>query len=268
MLAAVHNADGIIHCAAVLPYAGVTMEESFSTNTVGTLNVLAAAALRGVPVVQVLAGTFFDTTSEPLSERSPLDLSFRHGDAYSVSKRLAYVEGFARVAQGQDIRFVCPGAIYGPSVCATKAMGAGSFNRLLASAIQGRVGAQLPLFVPYVTAADCAFVCIAALDKGMSGERFLAMGRPDEVGTIADHCNRACEIAGANHRVEQISMDKLDSPEVLELFGPTMPALARYGQPTPVFDSRITEARLGYIPTSVEDGFPKVIDWMRARAIL
>jgi len=175
--AATEGMDAVIHCAAALGRPGVTLEDCVSTNVVGTLNVMsAAAAAGGIPLVQVITLTFFDTATDPLTETSPLDLLYRRNDAYSLTKRLGYVEGMARVADGQDIRFMIPGAIYGPSICLEKTAAANSWNGRLARAIKGGMDPQLPLVIPYVTAEDCAWVCIAALEKGRSGQRYIAHG--------------------------------------------------------------------------------------------
>jgi dihydroflavonol-4-reductase len=261
--AATEGMDAVVHCAAALGRPGVTLEDCISTNVIGTLNVLsAAAAVGGIPVVQVITLTFFDTAVCSLTETSPLDLLYLRNDAYSLTKRLGYVEGMARVADGQDIRFMIPGAIYGPSICLEKTGAANSWNGRLARAIKGGMDPQLPLVIPYVTAEDCAFVCIAALEKGKTGRRYIAHGLPEEANTLAGYGNRACEIAGVGHRVEEISKDQMDNPEIIVKFGPTMPIMVKSGTPDPLFDSSFTQRELGYVPTSIEQGFPITIDWL------
>jgi dihydroflavonol-4-reductase len=261
--AATEGMDAVIHCAAVLGRPGVTLEDCVSTNLIGTLNVLsAAAAVGGIPVVEVITLTFFDTATEPLSETSSLDLLYRRNDPYSLTKRLGYVEGMARVADGQDIRFMIPGAIYGPSICLEKTVAPNSWNGRLARAIRGEMDAQLPLPIPYVTAEDCAFVCIAALDNGSAGQRYIAHGVQREANTMAGYANRACEMAGVPHRVEEIAKDRMDDPDIIAKFGPTMPIMVKSGSPDPLFDSSATQSALGYVPTSIEQGFPSTIDWL------
>ena len=267
--AATEGMDGVIHAAAVLGRPGVTLEDCFAANVMGSLHVLtAAAALGGIPVVQVLTSTFFDAGDGPMTEKAPLDLLFRHTDVYSLTKRLAYVEGLARVSEGQDIRFVCPGAMYGPSLCLEKTVLPNSFNGRLARAIRGEMPPQLPLKVSYVAAEDCARVCIAALDVGTRGERYLTLGRAEDSATIAEHCNRACEIAGVPYRVEEISRDRLDDPEVIATFGTTLPALAKRATRTAGVDDSFTRQRLGDWATPAEVGFPRTIEWMRGKGVI
>jgi nucleoside-diphosphate-sugar epimerase len=255
--------EGVIHSAAMLGRPGATMEVGFPTNVIGTLNVLSVAAEVGAPVVQVLTTTFFDPGKGAFSEHAPLDLKFQNKDVYSVTKRLGYVEGVARVQSGQDIRFMIPGAIYGPSICLEKGLEPNNFNDRIVKAVKGEMPPQLPLPMPWVTGEDCAFVCVEALDKGVKGERYIAHGVPEEAGTVAEIGNMACEMAGVPHRVKQYTKDELDSPELFKIFGPTIPLLARNASARPPADTRFTQEKLGYRPTPLAQGLRLTLDWMR-----
>ena len=181
VVSATEGVDGVIHSAALRGVPGATIANSLPPNVIGTINVLTAAwMVGGPPVVQLLTSTFFNTWDAPRSEVSPLDLLFRNRDPYSVTKRLAYLEGIARVHAGQDIRFMSPGAAYGPSPCMDNAMLHPNFNTHIAMAIRGEVEPQMPMLVPYVLADDCAYVCIAALEKGVAAG---AISRWDEPKT-------------------------------------------------------------------------------------
>jgi dihydroflavonol-4-reductase len=260
---ATEGVDAVVHSAAMLGRPGATMEEGIPTNVFGTINVLsAAAAAGGMPVIQVLTTTFFNS-EKGLSEHSPLDLLALNRDVYSITKRLAYVEGVARVASGQDIRFMIPGAIYGPTICLEKGLGAANFNDRIVKAVRGEMPPQLPLPMPWVTADDCAFVCIEAIEKGAKGEHYIAHGLPEDAGTIAEVCNRACEMAGVANRVRQITVEELETPENIRIFGPTMPLLAKNAVGKPRTDSRFTQERLRYKPTPLKTGMRETLDWMR-----
>ena len=265
---AIEGVDGLVHSGAMLGRPGATWEEGYATNVVGTMNLLSAAWEAGnVPVVQVLTTTFFDSTRS-FSEESALDLTCAFMDVYSVTKRLAYLEGEGRVREGQDIRFMVPGAIYGPSICVEKANWANTFNDRFIKAITGQMPTQLPLPMPWSTADDCAWVCIAALEKGEAGKRYVAHGSPDSTATVATVMNRACELAGVDHRIGEYTREELDSPELLEIFGPTIPPLAKRTYPEPFSTSFKTQESLGYKPTELSDGVQTMIDWLReVRAI-
>ena len=261
---ATEGVAGVVHSAALRGIPGATNENSLGPNTIGTINVLSAAWAAGnVPVVQVLTATYFDGYSKPMSESAPLDKRFLNTDPYSTTKRLAYVEGYVRVKEGQDIRFMLPGAGYGTTPCHENGMFHPSFNSRIRLAIKGELNAQMPMPVPYVTAEDCAFVCIAALDKGTAGERYMAYGRLQDADTIANICNLACQIAGVKHRVEEVPKAKLDDPEIVKKYGPTMTTLGKRDYPKPLFDSSFTQKRLGYVPTPLDEGLAVTIEWMR-----
>ena len=53
------------------------------------------------------------------------------------------------------------------------------------------------------------------------------------------------------------------SPELLEIFGPTIPLLAKRTYPEPFSSSFKTQEALGYVPTELGDGVEKMISWLR-----
>jgi dihydroflavonol-4-reductase len=269
LISAAKGAEAVVHSAAMLGRPGATMEEGFPTNVIGAINLLSAAAANGnPPVIQVLTTTFFNPGDEPFSERSPLDLYFENKDVYSVTKRLAYVEGLARAAEGQDVRFMIPGAIYGPTICLDKGLGAANFNDRIVRSVRGEMPPQLPLPMPWVTARDCAFVCIEAIHKGERGKRYIAHADPSSRGTIAHVGNMACEMAGSAHRVRELTLEELEGPEMAKIYGPTMPILARNASNRSPTDSRWTEETLGYKPTPLAVGLKETLDWMRQVGVI
>ncbi|MEY2465443.1 MAG: hypothetical protein QOH64_3581, partial [Acidimicrobiaceae bacterium] len=86
----------------------------------------------------------------------------------------------------------------------------------------------------------------------------------DEISTAAA-CNRACELAGVEHRVEDI--DHRTAPQqVLDRFGPTLYAIADAAvneDRTPRTDDNPTHHELGYDPMSLDDGLYLLISWLR-----
>jgi len=263
-LKAAKGVEGIIHSAAMLGRPGSSMTEGFSANAIGTIHAYTAAQLEGnIPMVEVITSTFFDMWDKPLSEKSPLDTKFSNTDAYSVTKRLAYVEGVVRAMEGQNIRFMLPGAAFGPSICLGKALEKNSFNGRFYTAIKGEMKEQLPIPMPFVFTPDCAAVAIAALERGTNGERYLAMGDNKEMKTLAAGLNIACEIAGSPHRLQEVAMSRMDDPDVIAKYGETMPMLCKRKYPKPFFDSSITEKKFGIKPTPYEEGVRITVDWLR-----
>ena len=137
----------------------------------------------------------------------------------------AFLDAMSRAEKGRDVVSAHPGAIFGPSPVVSNALGRTSFNRVLLSAARGRIERYLTFPVSWVFAEDIARGCILALDKGVAGERYMLDGRPEDVVSIANACNRVCRLAGLDHEV--IDVLPSDDPELVEVFGPTLIAIAK-----------------------------------------
>jgi dihydroflavonol-4-reductase len=261
---AAKGCDAAIHCAALLGGASQDMAEFQGVNVVGTTNVFDAAATHGMRrVVALSTSTFFDTTTGQPLEDAPVA---RHpsDDPYTVTKLAAFQEAVARAEAGQDVVTCHPGAIYGPSPVASRALARTSFNRILLAATQGKIARYLSFPVSWVFADDVASGSIAALDRGVSGERYALDGRPQDVMSIAAACNRLCAIAGVEPRVEDL--DASSDPVALEAeFGPTLMAIATRprGEPTGRTAESKTAARLGYDPVSLDVGLHHLAGWLK-----
>jgi dihydroflavonol-4-reductase len=255
------GSDSAIHCAALLGGASQNLADFEAVNVMGTKHLLDAAEQLGLRrVVAVSTGTFFDTSTGLDREDAPLS---KEPTELAPSR-----PALARSAAGQDVVSTHPGAIFGPSPVVSNALGRTSFNRVLVSALRQRLERYLKFPVSWVFAEDIARGCILALDHGVSGERYMLDGRPEDVVSIATACNRICELAGLDHRV--VDVDPSDDPELAKVFGPTLVAIAEgaaaaAGKPTrvrPLTETK-TYKRLGYDPISLDDGLAATTDWLR-----
>jgi nucleoside-diphosphate-sugar epimerase len=262
------GSDSAIHCAALLGGASQNLADFEAVNVMGTKHLLDAAEQLGLRrVVAVSTGTFFDTSTGLDREDAPLSKE-PSSDPYTITKMAAFQDAMARSAAGQDVVSTHPGAIFGPSPVVSNALGRTSFNRVLVSALRQRLERYLKFPVSWVFAEDIARGCILALDHGVSGERYMLDGRPEDVVSIATACNRICELAGLDHRV--VDVDPSDDPELAKVFGPTLVAIAEgaaaaAGKPTrvrPLTETK-TYKRLGYDPISLDDGLAATTDWLR-----
>jgi dihydroflavonol-4-reductase len=260
------GSDAAIHCAALLGGASQNMDDFVAVNVGGTKNVLdAAEAVDMGRVVAVSTGTFFDTTGGLDREDAPVS-KHPSEDPYTQTKMAAFVDAMARAEKGRDVVSAHPGAIFGPSPVVSNALGMTSFNRVLLSAARGRIERYLKFPMSWVFADDIARGCLLALDKGVSGERYMLDGRPEDVVSTADACTRIGRMAGLDRDV--VDVEPSDDPELLKVFGPTLIAIAyKAAQQTPerkkLEDSK-TYKRLGYSPISLDEGLATTLEWFRA----
>jgi len=258
--------EAAIHTAALLGASQQDRVEFEAVNTAGTVHVLDAAAAEGMRrVVALSTGTFFDPSSDLPLEDAPVAAE-PSPDPYNQTKLAAFNEAHARAAAGQDVVTCHPGAIFGPAPVVSRALAMTSFNRVLRGALRGKLTRYLRFPVSWVLATDVAWGSIAALDRGVSGERYMLQGRPEDVVSIAEACNRLCELAGVDHRVEDVGPS--DDPELAAAFGPTLVAIASTPRTsathatTTTAPSR-TATRLGYDPTPLDDGLAQLLAWLR-----
>lgn len=259
------GADAAIHCAALLGGASQNLPDFEAVNVQGTKHVLDAAEALGMRrVVAVSTGTFFDTTGGLDREDAPV-MNEPSSDPYTITKMAAFQDAMSRAAAGHDVVTTHPGAIFGPSPVASNALGRTSFNRVLLSALRRRITQYLSFPISWVFADDIARGCILALDRGVSGERYMLDGRPEDIVSTAEACNRICAVAGVDHSVEDI--EPSDDPELLAVFGPTLLAiaykLAAVQTPRRDLAESKTFKRLGYNPISLDDGLRSTAEWLR-----
>jgi nucleoside-diphosphate-sugar epimerase len=263
---AASGSDAAIHCAALLGGASQNLADFEAVNVRGTKNVLDAAETVGLGrVVAVSTGTFFDTAGGLEREDAPVSKEPSQ-DPYTITKMAAFLDAMSRAEKGRDVVSAHPGAIFGPSPVVSNALGMTSFNRVLLSAARGRIERYLKFPVSWVFAEDIARGCILALDQGVAGERYMLDGRPEDVVSIANACNRVCQLAGLDHEVVDVLPS--DDPELAKVFGPTLVAIAeKAARQTPdrkrLEDSK-TYKRLGYNPISLDEGLASTLEWFRA----
>jgi dihydroflavonol-4-reductase len=267
--AAAEGCTAAIHSAAVLGGASQDPAEHLRVNTGGVGNVLDAAQALGMrKVVTLGTTTYFDFENEPLSERSPLH-PHPASDPYTQTKRAAFVEAINRAEQGLDVSVVIPGGTFGPAPCVKRSMEAPSYNLRIVLGAEGSFNEAVRFPIPWSFAADVAWVAVAAMDKGLSGEKYLAFARPEDVGSMAMFVNLALELAGNPNRVDEITVDQIDAdPDLKARIGPSLDALARQTFPEPFFDNAHTRQLLGYNPTPLPEALRVTVDWLREKGLM
>jgi dihydroflavonol-4-reductase len=265
VLRAAKGSEAAIHCAALLGGASQDLEDFKAVNIVGTTNVLDAGKAHGMRrVVALSTATFLNLGTGLDFEEAPV-LKNPPNDPYTVTKLAAFQEAHRRAAAGEDVLTCHPGAIFGPGLVVERALHRTSFNRVLLAGMRGRIKRYLAFPVTWVAGADVAKGSIAALDQGVAGERYLLIGRPQESFTTAGGINRACEIAGIDHRVEDLDY-RTDPAALTAEFGPTLMAIAEAAAKSvrkPRSTDNLTTRRLDYHPMSFDDGLRLLISWLR-----
>lgn len=264
VLRASQGCDSAIHSAAVLGGVSQDPAEHLRVNTGGVGNVLDAAQKHGMrKVVTLGTTTYFDFKTRPLTETSPVDPD-ASSDPYTQTKRAAYLEAIRRADAGLDVSVVIPGGTFGPAPCVQRAMEAPSFNLRLLLALTGELKQATAFPIPWSYSVDVAAASVAALDRGVRGETYLAFASNDDVCTMGEFLNRGCAMAGVDHRVVDLTAAMLDaSPELRAQVGPSMVALAHQKFPEPYFDNALTRKRLGYAPLGLDAALAETIEWLR-----
>jgi dihydroflavonol-4-reductase len=265
VLRAAKGAEAAIHCAALLGGASQDLDDFKAVNMVGTTNVLDAARSHGMRrVVALSTATFFNLSTGVDFEEAPV-LENPPDDPYTVTKLAAFLDAHERAAAGEDVLTCHPGAIFGPGLVVERALHRTSFNRVLLAGMRRKIKRYLAFPVTWVAGKDVAKGSIAALDRGVAGERYLLIGQPQDTLSTAAGINRACQIAGIDHHVEDL--DYRSDPEALKAeFGPTLMAIAAAAAKAvrkPRADDNLTTRRLGYDPMSFDDGLRLLIPWLR-----
>lgn len=256
---AMEGVDGVFHCAAVLggTWSTVTPEEFWAVNHVGTLNVLDAARKAGAKrTVSFDTVGIFDS-SFTLTERSPITLSSDIDTPYVRAKRAGFYGSLYRASLGQDIRFISPGAIFGPGPVVERVLVPASFSATLQQGILGKIEEYLDFPMYFSYSLDVAEVAMRAYERGEAGRRYLAVAN-EGVSSIGKFCNRGAELAGSPHRVREIEPHAPDAPNI-----GTMGKFALRKYATPYVDNSATVAALGFELTQRDEAIRATIKWLR-----
>jgi len=263
VLAAAEGVDAIIHCAAILGGIGGRFPAELyeQVNLGGTMNVLEAAEAAAIPIAVLSTVAALQTATVPVSETSPIPDSIENESPYTSTKRRALLEIERRTESGTlDARVIAPAGVYGPSPAVERALVPTSFDNDIRRALRGEVDryARVPMGWSFVD--DVVEVTLRSLDDGRPGDRFLAVSEPREAATVAEFLTHACELAGVEHRVEDVP-PSVDPAYDAEFAG--MARLARRAFPTPLYDIEETCRRLNFSPTPVDEGLAATIAWLR-----
>lgn len=254
--------DGIIHSAAIVGLPTQQIDSSRAVNLGGTVNIVDGARAAGIERTVVISTAAVFDRSTTLTERSPIAAAGT-SDPYTVTKTEAYREVQKRVADGQDICVVVPGATFGSSPMGERMVNIPGGTQRLARALRLEPASYPPMVSPWSHTGHVSRISIAALERGTPGSLYIAFGAPDCVTSIAGFVNRGCEVAGIDHRVGEVTLEELEDPEIAARFGPTLVEMAKMKTPEPYFDATWTHEQLGVQPWSLDATLLETVEWLR-----
>jgi nucleoside-diphosphate-sugar epimerase len=259
LISACTGVDAVIHSAALLggTWSKTAKSDFERVNYKGTMLVLDAARAAKARHVLIVGSLAMFDMSQTITEDSLLAAIDREGSPYILTKLAAYYAAMHRACFDENISYIFPGAMYGPSLFLARALEPTCFTGTLQRAILGQISeyARFPLTWPY--AEDVARTSLAALDKQEVGGRYLAAGTVEDIRSLAEFCNAGCMAAGVEHRVRDLLPDELRSD-----IGP-MKSMTRIHFASPLIDPRKTTTALGVRYTSLSAGVEATVAWLK-----
>jgi nucleoside-diphosphate-sugar epimerase len=257
--AAVAGVSGIIHTVGLVggTWSKSTPEQFHQVNYVGAANMMdVAVEAGGVRTIIVSTISIFDPRVTVTEHSAIIPIS--DGDSpYTRSKRASYYDGMHRASLGQNVAFMMPAAIYGPSPNVDRAVADTSFNAAIPRALKGELEEYAAFPMNWVYAQDAAEVALGAVDDTLIGACYLGGGLVEDEQPMALFCNAAAEIAGSDRRVRNVPLSELKAG-----IGP-MAALASRTYATPFFDGSGTRTRLGLTATPLSVGLERTVAWLK-----
>jgi nucleoside-diphosphate-sugar epimerase len=256
---AVAGVSGIIHTVGLVggTWSKSTPEQFHQVNYVGAANMLdAAVEAGGVRTIIVSTLSILDPRVT-VTEYSAIVPISENDSPYTRSKRASYYDGMHRASLGQNVAFLMPAAIYGPSPNVDRAVADTSFNAVIVRTLKGELEEYAAFPMNWVYAEDAAKIALGAVDDDLIGGCYLAGGRVEDERPLALFCNAAAEIAGSERRVRNVPLSELKGA-----IGP-MAILAARTYANPFFDGSGSRERLGVAATPLTTGLEKTVAWLK-----
>jgi nucleoside-diphosphate-sugar epimerase len=265
--AAMAGVERVFH-AAGMPEQWQRDEGVFDrVNRQGTANVLEAALAAGVrrvvytSTMDVFAAPAGGTLVETHVDREP-----KH-TAYERSKQAAEVAAEEIRARGLDVVYVNPSAVYGPSPVHT------SLNQAFIRFLNGKVPLTPPGGLPVVYVDGCAEAHLAAMERGVSGERYLLADRHVSFKELLEEIARQA----GGRKVPPVAPAWL-----LKALAAVSAPVARAFKLAPLVapgeltfllwnvrcDTTKAQAELGFVPQSFPEGVARTIAFLRAEKLV
>jgi farnesol dehydrogenase len=272
MACAAEGCDAVVHMAALVKIWVPDRERFEAVNVGGLVNALAAARAAGARLVYTSSFMALGPSGEGAldAERPHPGPAFRN--LYELTK--ARADTLAREAGtgGQDVVTVYPGVIYGP--------GDMTEGNIVVRMIADHLNGRLPALVgpgdrrwSYAFVEDVAEGHALALEKGLSGDRFVLGGENATLARVFDLVREIAGVAPPRLRIPYGVASVLGRAQWLwaELTG--HPPQLTHGE-VGIFreewacDSTRAERALGYEWRPLAEGLRETVRWLRAQALV
>lgn len=271
LLAAMRGVEAVFHAAGYYPPNSLTPRRSVRLAAAGMRAVLEAARAAGVRrVVYTSSLSTIGPASRgrALADERDAYLPGSVAEPYFEAKWAMEAEAYRAVAAGQDVVIICPTVVFGP----------GDVKPTSGVALLGLARGLMPAYIDgktnIVDGRDLAQVHAAALDRGRSGERYIAGGHNTSVAELLQVASRVGGVRPPRLRVPSaVALLAGKAGEVAALALPRQPLLPlseaiemiRHGQH---YDTSKAQRELGLAPRPIEDTMHDALEWFRAHGYL
>lgn len=265
--AAMKGIDTLYHVAGLVSSAPRMGRRCHAVNTVGTKNVLDAAAVGGigrVVVTSTVAAIGVNREPVALNEEADWD-THRYEFPYALTKRSAEEDALSRARDGLHVVVVNPSIVIGPEDFQPT-----SGTRTIRDLLEGRIPAYIKTGLAYVDVRDVAEGHLLAARHGRSGERYILSAHDLMLG---DFLRRAAMTAGVRWPRLQVPYpvvytaalaseawaglrrrDPGISRNLIRITG-------RYGW----YDATKAKRELGWNPRPLDETLRDTVGWFRSR---
>jgi dihydroflavonol-4-reductase len=260
------NHDYVIHLAGIISVNGDPDGYVMKTNVEGTKNVVEASLKNNITKLIHFSSNHalkFDATTPIVNEQTPLADS--SCIAYDYSKALGEKEVLRGVKNGLNATILNPTSVLGPHDYWNSLQG-----EMLIKLFKGKMPALISKGFDWVDVRDVVSACIAALEYGKSGERYLIGGSYATPKEIAMICSQFSGVRPPKITLP-IWVAKMGLPFVrIQSWATQKPPLYTWEMLKILEDSnrnfsfQKAKAELGYTARPLEETIKDTFDWMKS----
>lgn len=261
----VKNADAVIHTAAAIELGYHFNKQLYEVNVTGTKNILEMAKESGVKKV-VHFSSIHAFSQKPYE--LPLDESRQFVSNQSVfydqTKRDSHLLALEAAKNGQQVVVVCPTAVVGPEDHKPSKLG-----KAIIDIYKGTVPAVIKGGFDFVDVRDLVSGCIAAMERGRSGETYLLGGK---YYSLKEFANLVLHLKGIKKNLTELplSIAYIGLP-LIKLFASISGKRPLYDKPyidilqdgNKMILTQKAQNELGFTVRPLEETMKDTIDWFK-----